>query len=388
MLNIQQQEVFNNIQKIIDRQTGGLVLIEGEAGTGKTFTIAEVIQRSSIYAAEVCITAPTDKAKDNLGLNLPDYNCLTIHSLLGYYPTSDSEGKQFLASIPDRRINYSVVVVDEIMCCPNILIMAMLERPDILWILLGDEGQLKAIGDDSSILNDPDTEFLYRYTLTIQERSKGTCYPLIQQIKAKGLLYGPVDFLKKTKFQAQFIDDLDQNIDSICISFTNKAADDFAKFIRIQRYDTADPTPIAGERIKIKQYSDAKGKKIIPSNAIVTVLNVTSTGFNIKYENKTVFCKFLPVNYLGFSVLDEIKQEIASTNNRLKKQQLWTKFYSLESQYARWSSAFSSTVHSYQGITCDNVYLQYRDILRCKDDPNILYTAASRARNFVYFGNF
>jgi hypothetical protein len=388
MFNPQQQELSDNLSLIINTGKTGIVLIEGDAGTGKTYTVVETIKSLNVPVAKLCLCAPTDTSKDNLVLTLDRYPAKTIYSLLGYYPEPNHDGVMELIN-PDieKEVPFYIIIVDEIFCVPNVLIMDMYTRQDILWIVLGDEGQLKAIGDDTPILKDPDFQFLYQTTLTKQERSLSTCYPIIQAIKEQGNLYRPEYYLPQNRFFENFYDAAREGKNVVYVAYTNAAVNEAAAKIRLNLYEPEDEKPIVGEKLKMKRLFNFSGtKKLIFNNEIVTVTEVAKDGFFVNNKRGlNIFCPYMEYDENGISYLDLAKQEIDEAETPFLKKKGWVKWYKILERYARWISPFSSTAHLLQGTTVEEAFLDYGDLLRCTNDPNLIYSAASRARHFVHF---
>jgi exodeoxyribonuclease-5 len=392
MLNVQQQFVKDKLDLIMKKQSGGICLISGVGGVGKTYTISIILQESGIPPEEICVCAPTDKALEVVSQNLEFYPAKTIHSLLGYYPSSDHNGKQWLNAILDKEVPYRIVVLDEAYCTPNIILQAMWERRDILWICLGDGGQLKAIGDNSSLLDE--MELLFEYELTIQERSRGTCFPIIQEIRDKGSLFIP-EFTKSNVFLEKFYTALEEGKDATYLAFHNKVINEVARKARLRLYEQAEDIPIVGEKVRVKMLTNDQGEKIIHSNAIVEVVDVDQFGMTVMYRNNWVYCPFL--RYEGFHTKPQYEGHLSEVQiayniakdktGKTKKESArdWNKYYNIVNSFVRWSFPNVSTVHSYQGSTTDLAFINWADLAFCRTDPNIQYSAASRARDYVYF---
>lgn len=147
-----------------------LVVISGGPGTGKTYTVLNIIAaQAKAHPDErfkIALAAPTGKAarrlinsieegKENLpesfkdGIDLPEH-ALTVHKLLG----ADYRGSSFKFN-KDNYLPYDLVVVDE----ASMLDMTMWVRliravgPDTKLVVMGDKDQLASV-EAGSILGD------------------------------------------------------------------------------------------------------------------------------------------------------------------------------------------------------------------------------------------
>ena len=121
-------------------QGGGIVT--GGPGTGKTWLVTQVVMAMPKDHSIVCCALAgkaVARLKEKLG---SDYECKTIHSLLGYIEGSAPEYDEF------HQLDYDMIVVDECTLLSD-KIMAMLlraVRPGTHMIFVGDPNQLPPVG--------------------------------------------------------------------------------------------------------------------------------------------------------------------------------------------------------------------------------------------------
>lgn len=145
---------------------GGVTVVTGGPGTGKTTTVAKVLALlfSGRPSLRVAIAAPTGKAAARLGAAIasaaadlpPEIAALlprdarTLHRLLGYQPWNDR-----FTHGPANPLGYDVVVVDEASMVDVLLMDALVAslRPTASLILLGDQDQLASV-DTGYVLGD------------------------------------------------------------------------------------------------------------------------------------------------------------------------------------------------------------------------------------------
>lgn len=156
-LNAEQSAALDKIMAWLDAPISDpYFVLKGYAGTGKTFTVKELVRR---FKGRIVFTAPTNKAAKVLRATLktPEYNpeCRTIYSLLGLRMEVNGELKELKA--PEDPIDLSqfrLVVVDEgSMLNKQVLghIQECLEQFRGLRVLfMGDAAQLPPVGEGES----------------------------------------------------------------------------------------------------------------------------------------------------------------------------------------------------------------------------------------------
>ncbi len=147
---------------------GGLTVITGGPGTGKTTTVARILALLLHEEPElrIALAAPTGKAAQRLGeaihagiADLPLDDALraripvdgkTLHRLLGYRPWNDE-----YAYGPDHQLGEDVIIVDEASMVDILMMDALFAaaRPSARVILLGDRDQLASV-DTGYVLGD------------------------------------------------------------------------------------------------------------------------------------------------------------------------------------------------------------------------------------------
>jgi exodeoxyribonuclease V alpha subunit len=120
----------------------GVSLLTGGPGTGKSRTVAAIVQLLRAKGVEVALAAPTGRAAKRLE-ELTDHPAVTVHRLLGAQGTSGGFTRN-----EEWPLDADVVVVDEASMLDVELTAALLEAcPDGTHLLLvGDPAQLPSIG--------------------------------------------------------------------------------------------------------------------------------------------------------------------------------------------------------------------------------------------------
>ena len=132
-------------------------IVAGGPGTGKTYTVARILQLLDEQrpGLRIALAAPTGKAAARLqeqvnaqGVDVPG---VTLHRLLGWRPDSASRFRHHAGN----RLPYDVVVVDETSMVSLTMMARLLEavRPDARLVLVGDPDQLASV-DAGAVLAD------------------------------------------------------------------------------------------------------------------------------------------------------------------------------------------------------------------------------------------
>lgn len=154
-LNEEQAEAVGKMLEFLKTPGEYFYLLEGYAGTGKTFSIQELIKLSK---GRMIFTAPTNKATRVLRdtLTTKDYKpeCRTIYSLLGLRLEPNGEVKEL--TVPEDPVDlaqYRAVVVDEGSMVNQVLmhhIKKAVKEQKIKFIFMGDPAQLPPVKEKGS----------------------------------------------------------------------------------------------------------------------------------------------------------------------------------------------------------------------------------------------
>lgn len=130
-------------------------LLQGSAGTGKTFTVKELTRR---LRGRLIFSAPTNKAvrilKDTLTTDSYKPECRTIYSLLGL--RLEANGEMKVLTEPEDPVDltrYVAVIVDEASMVNQTLmqfIRTTSQEQGVAFIFLGDPAQLPPVKETSS----------------------------------------------------------------------------------------------------------------------------------------------------------------------------------------------------------------------------------------------
>jgi exodeoxyribonuclease V alpha subunit len=129
---------------------GGVTVLTGGPGTGKSRTVATLVTLAEAAGREVALAAPTGRAAKRLE-ELCDAPASTLHRLLGAQPRQSEDGVRFdggFARNEQSPLDQDVIVVDEASMLDVELAEALLAAcaDGTHLVLVGDAAQLPSIG--------------------------------------------------------------------------------------------------------------------------------------------------------------------------------------------------------------------------------------------------
>lgn len=184
-LTAQQKLAFDSILNFIQDPTSSMYLLQGYAGTGKSFVISRLVEYILYHGVRpkstglvldndvlhVCMSAPTNKAVKVLyGMSEfthPELSFSTIHSLLGLRPKIDIDGNQIfvqntqIKTLPIESVD--LLILDEVSMLQDELFELLLDYVEkgLKVLFVGDPAQIPPVNklDCKPFL--PDTQELY-----------------------------------------------------------------------------------------------------------------------------------------------------------------------------------------------------------------------------------
>lgn len=391
-------------------------LLEGYAGTGKSFLIGLLITTSTLLPHEVCFTAPTNKAVKVLRNYLDDAGLesspsKTIYSLLGLSLQANGEVKEITK--PDEPIDLSsfkVIIVDEASMVNRFLMDAIREAAEnwkVPFIFMGDPAQLPPVGESRS----PVFKIEKKFTLTKVLRYGNSMLDLATRIREvvdhpfpsiKIQTEMPVYRLGKADWFSAIESNLDlvRSGDAKIITWRNVTTDKYNAWIR----------GLIFGKVEAKAASWLPGDKIVATTMLKDIHDDTIMRTDEEAEIRQVQMgshpKYPEYEIFNLSVKHENGRKLTlrvltpsgtfAFNNRLNelsmearggKKYLWREFWRLKEAFHEIKHSYAITSHRSQGSSYLKVFVDLEDLMLNRNRQEAfrsLYVACTRQREELY----
>lgn len=409
-LNKEQADALDSISNFLDSGDSFFVL-SGSAGTGKTFCVRELVNRTK---GRFIFTAPTNKATKVLreSVTRDDYKpeCRTIYSLLKLRLEANGEVKELKA--PDDPIDisaYKAVIVDEAsMVNANLFehIKIASGKFKIKFIFLGDPAQLPPVKE----LRSPVWDLAFGSKLQTVMRHDNAILVLATTLRDQVDKFAPRIKLEASndgeqgiwkypglEFEKQILMDVDAEAfikpnGSKVIAWRNVEVDKFNTLIRNRIFPQASAPWLVGDRVLFtapaKDIDDEPMASTDDEGEVTRVdtewhaihgdMKIYRIAITLD-DNRTVIARVLhPESAVAFARKVEELSAIARSNSRK-----WKDFWDFKDAFHSLRYAYSITSHRAQGSTYDTAFVYWQDILA---NPNrqeafrCLYVAVTRPK--------
>lgn len=204
-----QPKAYEEIRMFFLLGGGGMYVLQGYAGTGKTFMLSELIELLEIKGRPL-VTAPTHKAVKVLRdmiKNCPD--SMTTHAALGMKQIINNDGT--IAFKPDHSLgfpaeDYTHIIVDEASMINDEIfnVIAPLADQGKKILFVGDPLQIPPVGQEYSMPFNKEVRKKYGIEVsvlnTIIRQAEGN--PIIENAtNIRARVYSPVQILNSQNFK-------------------------------------------------------------------------------------------------------------------------------------------------------------------------------------------
>jgi len=441
-LTEEQNEVFVDLMKHLHSNSSQIQLLIGQAGTGKTFLLASLVEEiSKQYTKGVGVCSPTHKASKVIAQELnADSNVAigTVHSFLNLKPKMDNNG--VITYVRDKNVKWNkikklnILFIDEVPMLSDELFHHLIveQQRGLKLIFVGDQNQIPPVGklDAIPLLTQQQKEYdikIYTLTTIIRQKKNNTIIKLANYVKQN---------LNETNFNVddlieQF--DLKQNVMSIkhddydvqlkvftelfkthhfkndtnhckMLCWTNESVDVYNSIIRGIIYDENDlPRIMNSDKIIMNApYTNkvnGKNKLVAKNNDELTIESHTiETDANSMYGGELKYYDILATTEANEEIelkvlhedsqkkYDQLLWKISNTaknqKNLDKRRMDWVSFYGLKNKYADIKYNYAVSVHKAQGSSYKNTIVHFPNIMlnkRIRERNRIFYTSITRS---------
>lgn len=351
------------------------IILTGSPGYGKSFLINEL---SKEY--DIVLTATTNKAAVVVG-------GVTIHSLLGLRVNSNDESGEVELDFRSIRVvrNMTVVIDECSMINRELYDVIRKYMIDCKIIYVGDYYQLPPVNDSFSIFN------LGIKMLELKEPCRTDkfdiirlCYLLKHAITEGKRFVGyeqseNIKFIRSEDELHEKLMKFDEQKDKI-LTFTND--DVLLLNSKMRQYHGKSPLFTDGDLVVcksvIKSFYSPKMEEIKKIKSIITRTNTVS---RVKMTDGCIYDVYLDqASY---------RRDVSSLYKEARETQSWKKYSAFRRSVLDIRDVYAGTVHSSQGSTYNNVYINIKNIYdynRSDIDTlmRLMYVAVSRAKEKVY----
>lgn len=416
-LNFDQETALQSILSWLDDPVGDpFFVLKGYAGTGKTFTVKELVKR---FKGRIVFTAPTNKATKVLRstLKTPDYNpeCRTIYSLLGLRLEPNGEIKEL--RIPDDPIDLSqfrLVVVDEGSMVNKQVLQhiqdALGQFKGLRVLFMGDAAQLPPVGE----IRSPIWDFKNIATLTKVMRHDNQILELATAIRkvvdspvpsvrietdndgSEGVWKVPKDTLSSVIYAHAEAGNLTSGSSKI-IAWRNATVDVYNGITRAAIFgDEARRSRwLPGDRLiftePVKNFDDEVVATTDDEGLVERVIeeyhpihgDVKCFRLTVQIDSGPLVVAYA-VHPDGQEAFTRRAEELAAAARSVPRR--WGEFWSFKESFHQCRHAYAITAHRSQGSTYDTALVDYQDILLNRNRPEAfrcLYVACTRPRKVL-----
>lgn len=433
----EQPQAYEAIRLFFQLSGGGMYLLQGYAGTGKTYMLRELPELVLPKSGRIIITAPTHQAVKVLkkGTWFQEVKFMTTHAALGLRQIINNDGT--ISFKPDHSMgfpadDYTHIVVDEASMINDeifdILVPLAFEQGKKI-LFVGDSMQIPPIGQKFAKPFDKEVRQLYGIEVstlnTIIRQEEGN--PIIMLATyIRDHIHAPVQILNPQKVENHLggvypvkreEDDTffrshilpmykspiyEQSIDYIkVIGWRNRTVDSYNKQIREFIFGENIPKILKGDKLIADSPIIEAEKTLINTNEEMEVVESwiknedMGNGMFLKYYYCQVRIYTMDVyNEFMIRIIHEdsegLYKEILGLQAKLamsypkgsfQARSAWIDYYKFIEHWHQVKYSYAITAHKSQGATYENAYVLKWDIETNRnvfERNRILYTACTR----------
>lgn len=396
------------------------LLLTGEAGTGKTFTLTHALAQAFRDKKKVVLCAPTHLARVNLVNKLPEdvrpyVETTTVASLLSRFGFAIGDGSTgFTRAKGDKLAGYDVIAIDEVSMLSEQDYNVLMESATKI-IFTGDFAQLPTVMQKrADMLNDDALEHVH---LTVQMRQQGVIHQVAERNRDE--VYFPTESMidefssvvvhqttheMLERMANDIISDergIDGHIEYRYITHTNAKVSEVGGFIRdmviahdlgveqsrkafaIGEYLLSYQTTVASYNGEVVKVIDAKEEPLSTTKPWVS--------YSICIEGSRGVCW---VNSIAPNDRHLADTRINQLQELLKEAQRHRSFDAanayleeiehINNFYVKLMYPFAVTCHKSQGMTIENVYVDTQSFSKANNKRALLYVGLSRASKSLH----
>lgn len=409
------------VEKILDFLTNynpdaPFFLLEGYAGTGKTYSMQEVIRR---FKSRLIFSAPTNKAtkvlRDTLTSDHYKPECRTIYSILGLRLEANGEVKEL--AVPDDPLDlsqFSGIVVDEgsMINAQVMHYIALTAREQgIPFIFMGDPAQLPPVKELRSpiwqLQNDDGENYA---KLTKVMRHDNQILSLVTRIRqlvdhpcpnititadndgTEGVWVARGTDFRRAILAAAGRGEFEQPGFAKVIAWRNVTVDEYNSLIRNAIFDSPKELWLPGDRIiATAPAKDLQDNPMAMTDDEGEVKRVVESWHPLYPEFKVfqLSVTFDDNRLATFQVIHPIslgdwtrKREEMAAAARVNKK-LWRNYWDFCEAFHSVRYGYAITAHRAQGSTYNTAFVDWRDVLLNRNRQEAyrcLYVACSRPK--------
>jgi len=382
-LNQKQQEIFDLVLSNEHR----FITLLGEGGSGKSFTIAKIVQS---YPGSILLTATTHKATRNVS-KMSGHSANTVQSTMKFKMVK--KGRTMNLEQYDEAPCTDLLVIDEISMLPSNVYEAIVAS-DIKHVLfVGDPMQLEAVSDGmlTSSISGPVIELTEQMrNSTIDEPAKLYLAALRIAIESKSSIYPPIPkdssniVLVQDFSEFAFLYNSEPGTKKL-VAYRNSAVDHYNKHI------SGGPELFnVGDLVVIDRPVEDGMSRYQNGDTV----EVVDTRIHDDYIDVWIGNSALVRHWTNKKALSEKLNELAIEAKTGKGN--WEKFWNVKEKSINLKHLHACTTHKAQGSSYDSIFIDGSDLVNASRpsqygnqlDMNTLmrlsYVAISRMRTHAY----